>query len=146
MGMIVRVRMGMSIFRHPARGASRFIEHDPDPGALEGPAPDGLLFYGVAAEVELAESSAELLEVESRIGEGPERHISAAAAEGLKISDFCHLAISELYIPGSPQGESSYDCIRLALFLKLKYTLVWQWLRASEVSFRCWLSRQLRFN
>jgi len=123
--------MGMTGPRLLVAGEMISGEHDFQPGALKGSSKNGLSLNRVALERKQPEGFAELFDVESRVDKGSKGHVAAAAAERLKIGDFSHLAGA-----GNSSGIgktfiSCYECIRLAHFLKLKYTLVWAGLRVA---------------
>ena len=67
------------------------IDYDSNPGTLEGAPEYFLLFDGVAVEIEAKEPFAELIKAEPCIDEGSQGHVSAAAIEGLEVSDSGHL-------------------------------------------------------
>jgi hypothetical protein len=130
-GACVGVLMGMTGSRLLVAGEMIFGEHDFQSGALEGSPENSLSLNRVALERKQPEGFTELFDVESRVDKGSKGHIAAAAAERLKIGDFSHLAGA-----GNSSGSvkafiSCYECIRLAHFLKLKYTLVWTGLRVA---------------
>jgi hypothetical protein len=51
-----------------------------------------MVLHGVTLELKRSKTISELFNVEPRIDKSAEGHISAAAAERLKIGDFSHLA------------------------------------------------------
>ena len=123
--------MGMTGSRLLVAGEMIFGEHDFQSGALEGSPENGLSLNRVALERKQPEGFAELFDVEPRVDKGSKGHVAATAAERLKIGDFSHLAGVVRSIRERKSFISCYECILLARFLKLKYTLVWVGLRAA---------------
>ena len=67
------------------------INYDSNPRTLEGSPEYFLLFDGVAVEIEAEQAFSELIKAEPCIDEGSQGHVSAAAIEGLEVSDSGHL-------------------------------------------------------